>query len=150
MLLLVQDNFTNLIKAARIPEDYAVTETAHSKDRIAPGDLLEVWAEKLAFAGYMALHHVAELKKGVALCEPLPLSNRARVVRNGVDTASDAVDTALGKMREEVGELLGRCEGEYYASSNKGAVVHGAVSEELQALCQLTMESWKGGQQQGQ
>ncbi len=51
-LVSLVDNFTNLVKAARAPEEeHQGREAREGRDKRAPGELLEVLAEKLLLCG---------------------------------------------------------------------------------------------------
>lgn len=82
-LCAMVDNFANLVKAAHIPEPddagsgvggggmgggggpAAAATAAHR----TPGELLELWAEKLVHGGHECLRVVADLKKSAVLSD---------------------------------------------------------------------------------
>ncbi|KAF5837502.1 hypothetical protein DUNSADRAFT_4249 [Dunaliella salina] len=63
------DTFGNLLKAARVPDDEAEALAVRERKDRAPGDLLEVWAEKLVRSGHTALGLVSQLKRGALLSD---------------------------------------------------------------------------------
>ncbi|KAG2496354.1 hypothetical protein HYH03_005584 [Edaphochlamys debaryana] len=136
-------NFTDLVKASRIPDESA-DELSASRERKVPGDLQEVLAEKLLFSAYMCLHHVSELKKAAALSDHTTQINNARAVKAQMGRADDSITAKLAGIKAEAQELLGQLEDSYYSSRHKGRPTESGVSEQLRELCALALESHAG------
>ncbi len=139
-LLNLYDNFSNLVRAAHIPDEDS-EHAAFTKEKKAPGDLLEVWAEKLAYSGFTALHILSQLKRGALLGDFNALVNNVRAVRTAFDRSEDAANMQLAGMKQEVQELLGQLELSYYSSQYRGRLVTASTSQELKDLCQLALEA---------
>ncbi|PNW81279.1 hypothetical protein CHLRE_07g349450v5 [Chlamydomonas reinhardtii] len=131
-------NFSDLVKASRIPDEYA-DELSSSKD--TKGDLQEVLADKLLFSAYMCLHHISELKKAAALSDHTTQIANARAVKGAMQRADDTVTGQLAGIKAEAQELLGQLEESYYSSRHKGRPTESGVSEQLRELCSLALES---------
>ena len=106
----------------------------------APGDLLEIWAEKLVYAGYTAQNQISQLKKGALLSDFSSLINSVRTVRTRFEHEEQLANMHLGTMRQEVQGLLGQLEASYYASKYRGRLVTPEASQELRELARLAME----------
>ncbi|KAG2429881.1 hypothetical protein HXX76_010661 [Chlamydomonas incerta] len=131
-------NFSDLVKASRIPDEYA-DELSSSKD--TKGDLQEVLADKLLFSAYMCLHHISELKKAASLSDHTTQIANARAVKSAMQRADDTISGQLAGIKAEAQELLGQLEESYYSSRHKGRPTKSGVSEQLRELCSLALES---------
>ncbi|KAG2437117.1 hypothetical protein HYH02_011373 [Chlamydomonas schloesseri] len=131
-------NFSDLVKASRIPDEYA-DELSSSKD--TKGDLQEVLADKLLFSAYMCLHHISELKKAASLSDHTTQIANARAVKSAMQRADDTISGQLAGIKAEAQELLGQLEESYYSSRHKGRPTESGVSEQLRELCSLALES---------
>ncbi|PNH07289.1 hypothetical protein TSOC_006262 [Tetrabaena socialis] len=136
-------NFTDLVKASRIPDESA-DELSASRERKVPGDLQEVLAEKLLFSAYMCLHNISQLKKVAALSDHTTQIGNARAVKSQMQRADDTITSKLAGIKAEALELLGELEESYYSSKHKGRPAESGVSEQLRELCELALESHAG------
>lgn len=143
-LLNLYEHFSNIMRAAQVPEEEG-EHTAFSKEKKAPGDLLEVWAEKLVYSGFTSLHLLSQLKKGALLGDVNSLVSNVRVVRTAFEQAEDATNARLSSMRQEVAGLLGQLEASYFSSQHRGRLTAGSSSQELKELCQLALECGNSG-----
>lgn len=109
------------------------------KDR-APGDLLEIWAEKLVHAGHMVLHHVGKLKSQAVLCDFETLMNRVRKIRTALGAEDVQVSTHLATLRLELAAMVTQLESSYYGSPHRGQPVANDMSTELKELVQIAMD----------
>lgn len=142
-LLSLYDHFTNIMRAAQVPEEEGEqTAFGREKEKKAPGDLLEVWAEKLVYSGFTSLHLLSQLKKAALLGDVNSLVSNVRVVRTAFEQAEDATNGRLSTMRQEVAALLGQLEASYFSSQHRGRLITGtgSSSQELKELCQLALE----------
>ena len=139
-LVSLLDHFGNLIRAAHIPDEDIEAATSTGRDRQAPGDLLEIWAEKLSYTGLAALHITSQLKKGALLSDFSVLMANVRSVRGAFEKQESSVNAKLPVIRSEVQRLLADLETSYYSSKHRGTLVSSATSEELGQLSQLAME----------
>ncbi|GLC34453.1 hypothetical protein PLESTB_000727500 [Pleodorina starrii] len=136
-------NFDNLVKASRIPDESA-DELSASRERKVPGDLQEVLAEKLLFSAYMCLHSISELKKAAALSDQVTQISNARAVKSQMQRTEDVIAAKLGVIKAEAQELLGQLEDSYYSSKFKGRPTESGVTEQLRELCALALETHTG------
>jgi hypothetical protein len=141
------DNFSNLVQAAHIPDEgQAATGNTPAAKR-APGELLEIWAEKLSYSGLAALHLTSQLKKSAVLCDFDALIDSVRTVKSGFAVQERAVDARLPMIRQEVQQLLSELETSYYSSQHRGRLVPSATSDELRELSKVALECGERRQQ---
>lgn len=136
------DTFANLVKAARIVDEESEqgAQTRESRKERAPGELLEVWAEKLVHSGHTALHQISQLKRGALLNDFDALMKEVRQVRQAFDVEVSNVEPALAAIRRKAEALLSELEASYYSSSDKGRLITFTPSAELQELARLSMD----------
>jgi hypothetical protein len=138
-LVNLVDNFSNLLRAAQISDEDA-EHTLHNKEKKAPGDLLEIWAEKLVYSGYTALHILSQLKKGVLLGDVNALVNNVRSVRDQFAHSESAANALRSVMKQEMQDLLCKLETSYYSSDHRGRLITSGHVHELSQLCLLSQE----------
>lgn len=138
-LITLFDSFGNLIRAANIPDEESEQST-FNKEKKAPGDLLEIWAEKVVYAGHSSLHILSQLKKGALLGDVNALVENVRAARAAFDRNQDATVMQLACIKQEVQDMLGQLEDSYYSSQHRGRVITAHVSSELNDLCLLALE----------
>lgn len=138
-LASLADHFTNVVRAAQVPDEEE--HTSMSKEKRAPGDMLEVWVEKLLYSGNTLLHILSQLKKGALLGDVNALVNNVRTVRSALERTEDSASLRIAGMKREVQELLGQMEASYYASEHRGRMVTANTAQELKELCQLACEA---------
>ena len=129
------DHFGNLMKASRIPDEEG--ESATSREKRAPGDMLEIWAEKLVFSAHLCLHKTSQLKRAAVLSDFGALIENVRNIRGALDKENTIVAARLVSMRQEALAMLTELEVSYYASRHRGRLVSTATSEKLQELSRL-------------
>lgn len=140
-LVSLCDCFASLVRAAHVPEeDGEQVAIANKEVRRAPGDLLEVWAEKLVYAGHTSLHILSQLKKGALLGDVNALVANVRSVRTAFERSEEVANSQMGRVKLEVEALLGELEASYYSSQHRNSTVSAVMSKELEDLCKLAME----------
>ncbi|GAX80026.1 hypothetical protein CEUSTIGMA_g7465.t1 [Chlamydomonas eustigma] len=133
------DSFSKCVAAsATIDEE---SDNSFSKDKKVPGDMIEVWAEKLLYSGYTSLHLLSQLKRGALLGDFNALVNNVRSVKVSLSRDAENVNEQLGLMKLEIQELLGALEESYYSSQHRGQLRDTQASSEIKELCQLALES---------
>jgi hypothetical protein len=136
------ESFANMLKAAKIPDEeaeqarpcpnllqHAILERPCSQSLLecyfmqalgkerrdrAPGDLLEVWAEKLVNSAHTALHLVSQLKRGALLSDFEALIRSVRSMRTAFAQEENQVALELGNLRQDAQGLLAELEASYY------------------------------------
>jgi hypothetical protein len=151
-LLELVESFTNLVRAARGPDDEQVlaglvegvgagaggggasegggagggaaarASAAASSASRAPGELPEVLAERLLAAGHACVEAVAELKRAAVLSDFDALVALVRARRAGLEAGAQQADAALAACSAEAAALLRDLEEHYYGSSHPGAL----------------------------
>ncbi|KAG1668852.1 hypothetical protein FOA52_004947 [Chlamydomonas sp. UWO 241] len=139
-LVSMAEHFGNLVRAAHVPDEEADVGSAFGgKEKRSPGEMLEVWAERLVYSAHTAVHILSQLKKGALLGDVNALVSNVRAVRTAFERGEDSVSTQLTRMKGEVHDLLGQLEDSYYSSQHRGRVITASMSKELDALVQLAM-----------
>lgn len=136
-LVTFLENFTNLVKAARISDEDV--ELVAQRQKRVPSDLLEVLAEKTVSSAQICLNCVSELKRGAILSDFAALIESIRQMRNMLSKECEEIDEQLGRMKGEARELLRTLETHYYQSSEKGSIPDLTSAQELRELCRLAL-----------
>lgn len=110
------------------------------RERPPPGDLLEVWPEKLLHIAHNALLEVGKLKSQANLADFDELMNRVRNTRTLLASEDQQVSSKLNTMRKEVYEMMGKLEDSYYSCPHRGRPVEKDFSAELKELAAIAME----------
>lgn len=102
---------------------------------------MELWADKLVYSGFTALHQISQLKRSALASDFQALIDGIRKVRSSFEQEELQVNAKLASMRQEVQSLLAELESSYYSSKHRGRLTTPGLSAELQELAQLAMES---------
>lgn len=134
------DNFSNLVRAARIPDEDDSQQPREQRAQRAPGDMLEIWAEKLVYSGYTALHLISQLKKGALVSDFDGMVNGIRHAREKFLQEEKIMTEKLAMLKLDVQSTLAELEASYYSSAYPGKLVTTSVSEELKELAVIASE----------
>jgi hypothetical protein len=172
-LLELAESFTNLVRAARGPDDEQVlgglvegvaaaasadaaaaartsaASTATRTAAAAPGELPEVLAERVLAAGHACVEVVAELKRGALLSDFDALVALVRARRAGLERGAASAEAALGRCAAEASELLRDLEEHYYASSHPGSLPPLPKDATAERLAAAAMGGGGGGGERG-
>ncbi|KAK9812824.1 hypothetical protein WJX72_004355 [[Myrmecia] bisecta] len=107
-IIALTDNFTNLVKAARIAD-----ESDDARRAQVPGDLMEVLAEKIVFAGQSLLALIGDLKRNALLSDFATLNSGTAQRIEAYEQQERASAAQLKLLKREVAETL-QVLGEHY------------------------------------
>uniref|UniRef100_A0A061S1Z5 Mediator of RNA polymerase II transcription subunit 22 n=1 Tax=Tetraselmis sp. GSL018 TaxID=582737 RepID=A0A061S1Z5_9CHLO len=131
------DNFANLVKAARIPEE----EDRAAPGKAVPGEMPEVLAEKIILGGKGLLEVVAELKRKAIVSDHESINAQKAQRSREFDKEVADVEAELGALRCEVEQQLRLLEDHFYSSRCKPqAVPLEEPPADLQTLFELAHE----------
>mmetsp|Transcript_5974 Transcript_5974/g.10405 ORF Transcript_5974/g.10405 Transcript_5974/m.10405 type:complete len:155 (-) Transcript_5974:178-642(-) len=137
-LMTLVDTFGHMMRAAKVPDKEVEQAGMRDKSR-APGDLLEVWAEKLIYSAHTALHWVGELKSRALVSDLKALTSTARTVRVAFENEDAQVSAQLTIMAQEAHAMLKELEDSYWGTdpSLRGRLGDEGLSAQLTALAQV-------------